>query len=172
MSDDKGEYLIRGVRSSYGMMSPLLSASKPGFFAATEFAHGDYSPIVTDTTLDLVMIPIVTVPVGVTHHGRVAQAGDHPCSNYGYGTSDCQRFALTMPATGSLEITISGSAGVFRHDVDIVGPDGAIVVYDPRWSNPTRHTLMVHSGSTYEIRVIGFTGEDFDLSTTLRTNQP
>jgi hypothetical protein len=74
---------------------------------------------------------------------------------------------MTMPETGSLDITISAPS--FQHDVDIVGPDGTFVLYDPIWRTPKRHTVLVHAGSTYEIRVIGVTGVDFDLSTTLRT---
>jgi hypothetical protein len=163
-----GSYSIAGVRSSpVELMSPLLSASKPGFFTGVEFADRNYLPIASDTRLDFRLVPQVAIALGEIVHGR--SPADAPiCSHWGYGTTACQRFALTVPASGSLQVTLS--APLFNFDLDILGPSGAFEAYSGIWISPVHVTIPVRAGSTYEIRVIGgwTPAREFELTTTMR----
>ena len=70
--------------------------------------------------------------------------GDWVCSHWGYGASACQRFALTAPVSGMLEVNVSATP--FSFDVDIVAPDGTFALYDGSWRSPLRLTIGVGSG--------------------------
>ena len=163
-----GSYSISGVQGSpVELMSPLMSASKSGFFTDVEFANVNYEPITADTRLDFRLAPLVSIAPGETIHGR-SPSDNLDCSHWGYGTGPCQRFALTMPASGILEVTLSGTP--FNFDLDIVGPRGDFEIYSAIWVSPLRVTIPVHAGSTYEIRVIGGwePPREFELTTTLK----
>ena len=86
----------------------------------------------------------------------------------GYGAGACQRFGVTAPATGVLEVTLT--APVFNFDFDVVGPDGSFALYDARWVSPMRLAIPVEAGSRYELRVIGgwSPAREFELVATLR----
>jgi hypothetical protein len=167
-TDGNGYYSISGVKASpLEGMSPLLSASTAGYFTDVEFANRSYGPISNDTQVDFTLAPLVRISLGEVISGT-APLGDPVCSHWGYGAGACQRFAVTVPATGTLDVTLSAS--VFNFDLDIVGPDGTFAVYSGIWASPLRVTVRVEAGSTYEIRVIGGwnPARDFELTTALR----
>ena len=162
-----GSYSISGVRSApTERMSPLLSASKTGFFTDVEFADRTYTPISRDTRLDFRLIPSLAIPLGTVVQGQSPQ-GDPVCSHWGYGSTACQRYALTVPSSGILEVTLSGNP--FNFDLDIVGPHGTFEAYDATWAPPVIVKIPVQA-ATYEIRVIGGwqPPREFVLSTALR----
>ena len=166
-TDGNGNYSISGVQASFDRMSPLLSASSASYFTDVEFADSNYLPIVKDTKLDFSLAPVAPISLGEVIQGR-SPAGDRVCSHWGYGSSACQRFALTAPTSGTLEVTVSASA--FEFDFDVVGPDGTFALYDGSWKSPLRVAIPVNGGSTYEIRVIGGWSppREFELRTALR----
>jgi hypothetical protein len=167
-TDADGRYSISGVKASPAeSMSPLLSASQTGFFTDLKFADSSYLPIARDTVLDFTLAPWVQIPLGEVINGQ-SPIGPRVCSHWGYGASECQRFGVTAPATGFLDVTIS--ARLFNFDVDVVGPEGSFVLYDPRWVSPMRLAIPVVVGSTYEIRVIGgwSPAREFELTATMR----
>ena len=167
-TDADGRYSVSAVKASPAeSMAPLLSASKAGFFTDVEFAGGSYSPISRDTQLDFELSPSASISLGDVIRGQ-SPDGDPVCSHWGYGSTACQRFALTVPASGNLEVTLS--APVFNFDVDIVGPDGTFALYSAVWVSPLRVSIPVVAGSTYEIRVIGGWSppRQFQLTTTVR----
>lgn len=165
-TDGNGYYSISGVMaSSLDGLSPLLSASKPGYFTDIEFANVNYAPISKDTQLDFELRPWVHISLDEVIRGRLGE--DAVCSHWGYGTGACQRFALTVPATGTLEITLS--APVRNFDVDVVGPDGTFAIYDATSASFLSVRIPVEAGSTYEIRLaFGSPARDFELRTALR----
>jgi hypothetical protein len=168
-TDAEGGYSIPGVQSApVEQMSPLLSASKRGFFTAVEFARKDYAPIRQDTQLDFTLITEESIPVGHVVTAR-ATSQDRVCSHWGYGSGACRRFAVTTPSAGWLDVRFS-AVPFFRCDVDIVGPGGTFVLYDPSWRNPLNVSIPVVAGATYEIRVIcgSDPSHEFELGTTLR----
>jgi hypothetical protein len=146
----------------------LLSASRAGFFTDVRFTDdSNYAPLSTDTLLDFALEPLVEITLGQVVRGR-SPTGPRVCSHWGYGASACQRFGVTAPATGFLDLTIF--APIFAFDVDIVGPDGSFVLYDPSWVSPLRRSIPVAAGSTYEIRVVGGwePPREFELSAAMR----
>jgi hypothetical protein len=151
-TDGSGNYSVSGVEASFDRMSPLLSASSAGYFTDVEFADSSYLPIVKDTKLDFRLAALTRISLGDVIQGR-ASIGDRVCSHWGYGSSACQRFAVTAPVSGILAVDIS--AALFNFDVDIVAPDGTFALYDGSWRSPLRRTIGVEAGLTYEIRVIG-----------------
>lgn len=167
-TDGDGRYSISGVSSSPTEgMAPLLSAAKTGFFTDVRFADSTYVPISRDAVLDFALEPLVLITVGEVVRGQ-SPIGPGVCSHWGYGEGWCQRFGVTAPATGLLDVTIS--APIFAFDVDVVGPDGTFVLYDASWVSPLRLAIPVQAGSTYEIRVIGGWDppREFELLTAMR----
>jgi hypothetical protein len=95
------------------------------------------------------------------------------CAGLGYGgwygqRALCQRYAITAPASGMLELTVSAS--IFDFDVDVVNPDGTFAVYGSSSSSPLRVRARVEGGATYEIRIAGgwSPARAFELTTALR----
>jgi hypothetical protein len=88
--------------------------------------------------------------------------------HWGYGSGACQRFVLTAPTSGTLDATLS--APIFNFDFDMVKPDGTFAVYIPHGVSPTRVSIPVEAGSSYELRVIGGWSppREFELHTSLR----
>jgi hypothetical protein len=140
-------------------MSPLVSASKPGYFTDIKFTNANYAPVSRDTQLDFELDPLVFISLGdVVPGGNF----DAVCSHWGYGTSACQRFALTVPSAGTLEVKVAAANN--SGDLDIVGPDGTFAGYIPYPSG----LVVVKGGLTYEIRVTTAGRRAFDLATALR----
>jgi hypothetical protein len=93
------------------------------------------------------------------------------CASLGYGGgggSVCQRFALTVPEAGTLEVAVS-SAPATPFDLTILRPDGTIGVYGASPSQ-ARLTLAVAAGLTYQIDVVHINPaiREFELRTTMR----
>ena len=167
-TDNEGRYSISGVSPSpVERMSPLLSAAKAGYFTDVRFANPNYQPISSDTALDFALDSWVPIEPGEVVRG-LSPHRPPVCSHWGYGASACQRFGVTVPATGVLEITFP--APVFNFDFDVVGPDGSFVFYDARWVTPLRVAIPVETGSRYELRVIGgwSPAREFELIATMR----
>lgn len=96
-------------------MSPLLSASKPGYFTDVKFADANYVPISKDTQLDFELDPWVHISLGEVIRGRIG-VDDAVCSHWGYGSTVCQRFAVTAPASGTLgDRRLGADWGVLHH---------------------------------------------------------
>jgi hypothetical protein len=158
-TDDNGSYKLLVTGAQPWAMSPLVSASKRGYFTATKFTDSNYAPISRDTQLDLELDPLVSISLG-----EVVQGGnfDAVCSHWGYGAGACQRFALTVPSSGTLEVKVAAANN--SGDLDIVGPDGAFAAYIPYPSG----LVVVKGGLTYEIRVTTAGRRAFELTTALR----
>jgi hypothetical protein len=162
-TDTQGQYSIHGVQASFYQLSPLLSASSPGHFTAIEFADAAYQPIAGDRRLDFALDPVLRITLGEVAHGQL-NVGDRVCSHWGYGASPCARFAIAVPSSGLLDVTLSGLEADF--DFDVVGPDGDFALYGTASSH---FNIAVVAESTYELRIIGWgTPRDFELTTALR----
>jgi hypothetical protein len=163
-TDGDGRYSIQAQRAQPWGMSPLVSASKPGYFADIRFTDVSHAAISNDTELDFELDALVQISLGETVAGR---SFDSACSHWDYGTSVCQRFALAIPSAGLLEVT--AFAPIIHFSIEVVGPDGtfaAYAVYPP--SSPMRVQIPVDGGSTYQIRVTDPGKRPFELSTALR----
>jgi hypothetical protein len=162
-TDAQGQYSISGVQTSFYQLSPLLSASSPGYFTAIEFADAAYQPITGDRRLDFALDRAVRISLGEVARGQL-NAGERVCSHWGYGAAPCARFAIAAPSSGLLDVTLSGLAADF--DFDVVGPGGDFALYGT--ASP-HFSIAVVAESTYELRVIGWgTPRDFELTTALR----
>jgi hypothetical protein len=171
-TDASGTYSVANVRAfNRGVGWLLVGASKAGYFADFKW----WLNFPNDADLNLRLDPWVHLSPGSTVRARI---GDAFCAGLGYGgivnnTTDgmgrprCQRFAVAIPTSGTLEATIS--AALYEFDVDIVKPDGTFAAYIgyPYRSGPPVISAPVTAGSVYEIRLAG-TPTDFELSTTLR----
>jgi hypothetical protein len=170
MTDGDGMYNMPEVRAYAGGDSIgwlLVGASKPGYFADFKW----WLEFPEDADLNLRLQPFTTsIPLGEAVRGQI---GESECAGLGYGgwygqRSPCRRYAITVPATGTLEMTLS--APVFNFDVDVVRPDGTFAVYASSSSSPFRVRAQVEAGLTYEIRVAGgwSPAREFELLTVLR----
>ena len=166
LTDGNGSYSLSEVRNVSSFSGPLVSVSKPDYFTATR-----YVPMARDETADFDLQRASHISVGEKIQGR---PGDERCASLGYGGSGgtpCQRFALTTPVSGTLEVTVfSTPASTFNGDVTVLRPDGVIGIYasPPGW--PLRLTFPVAAGLTYQIDVVhrGPPGaRDFELTTAL-----
>jgi hypothetical protein len=89
--------------------------------------------------------------------------GQSRCASLGYrccGGAQCRRFAITMPETGTLEVTVSN--GLL--DFSVLRPNGTIGA-----NASDLATLGVDAGSTYQIDVaiFGAAPPTFQLTTRL-----
>lgn len=162
-TDADGRYAVMTSPLQPWGLSPLVAVSKPGYFADIRFTDANYLPIAKDTPLDFALEPLTYITFGETVRGRV---GGSTCSHWGYGTGSCTRMAVAVPPSGMLEVTVSAVASDF--DIDVVGPDGTFVAYNP---NPRGSPLLrvpVTAGSTYQIRLAGGAPREFELTTALR----
>ena len=161
-TDADGHYSMQDVKASAGSVWHLVGASRPGYFA--DFIWWMDFP--KDEKFDLELKPWVHISLGQVVQGRI---GDALCAGLGYGgwngRSECQRFALTAPRSGTLEVTVSATD--FNFDIDVVSPDGTFAAYASSSHSPALITFPAEGGSTYEIRVAGgwSTARDFTLTT-------
>jgi hypothetical protein len=163
ITDASGRYSIQARTNQPWNMSPLVSASKPGFFSDIRFTDVNYAPISKDTEIDFTLEPLTRILLG-----QVLDRGvDSTCSHWGYGTHPCQRFAVTTPSAGILTVTVSAAA--IRFDVDVVKPDGTFAAYVPYpTASPVRIEIPTEAGQTYEIRLTDPGNQRFELTTALR----
>lgn len=150
-SNASGSYTLPAViDSSTSMWASWMRAYKPGYF--TDFQRPRVSQ---DMRLDFVLDPWTHISLGTVLHGTV-NAGDALCRGNSYGLPGfCDRFALTVPSAGTLEVTLAWPTN--RPDVvlDVVRPAGNPCALFS-WPGAFHHTLRipVEAGSTYEIRVV------------------
>lgn len=162
-SDASGHYSMTDVQPLAWAVWHLVGASKPGYFA--DFIWWMDFP--KDAAFDLVLDPWVHTSVGEVIQGRVGEA---LCAGLGYGgwygRDPCQRFALTAPRSGTLDVTLS--APVFNFDLDVV-VDGTFAGYTSSSYSPVQLSVQTQAGSTYEIRVAAVgPARDFVLTTAMR----
>lgn len=164
ITDSNGRYEIPDVRRTDGMWPSRVRAFKRGYF--TEFKR----PVIfQDTRLDFELERWAHIRLGEVVAGTLRTGGD-VCEGNSYG-GPCQRFALTMPAAGSLDVTLVWS-GV-RSDVvlDVVRPDGSpCAVFSWPGASLNRVQIVAEAGATYEIFVIDESASplSFELATSLR----
>lgn len=150
-TDASGSYTLPAVLdSSTSRWASWVRASKPGYF--TDFERPRVSG---DMNLDFVLDPWKYISLGTVVHG-IVNAGDAVCRGNSYGLPGfCDRFALTVPSAGTLEVTLTWPTS--RPDVvlDVVRPGGNPCALFS-WPGATHHTVKIPAaaGSTYEIRVV------------------
>lgn len=166
-TDANGNYSLSDVAEKPQGWDPWVRASKPGYFI--DFRRPRLSE---DTRLDFALDPWAHISLGEVVRGTV-NAGDARCAGNSYGLPGyCERFAVTMPAAGTLEIALTWSST--RPDVvlDVVSPNGSPCALFS-WPGASRHQLRIPADarSTYEIRVVddgNASPLDFELTTALR----
>jgi hypothetical protein len=153
-TDANGEYKVVGVRT------PVVRASKPGYFTA-----GKVVSITQDTRVDFVLHPWSYISVGQVVRGTL-KVGDLIC---GDPQEVCQQFALTVPARGTLEVSL---ASTIASDLDLHLETPAGQAFGPPLGAPypLRVSIQVDAGATYQIRVVSYVDRprDFELTTRLR----
>jgi hypothetical protein len=164
MTDGTGAYHLQNV-TNVSTSGALVSVSRPQYFTETR-----YVPIAGDTTSDFDLERAVHISVGERIQSR---PGDARCASLGYGRggTPCQRFAVTVPVSGTLEVELSDTpASRFYGDATILKPDGTIGIYDSPPVSPMRLALAVAAGLTYQIDVVhrGTGTQEFALTTTVR----
>ena len=167
VTDANGSYHLSDVRNVSPVSGALVSVSRSGYFTETR-----YVPMTRDETSDFSLVHASHISVGERIRSR---PGDARCASLGYGGrggTSCQRFALTVPVSGMLEVEVDSTpASTSNGDVTVLKPDGTIGIYasPPGW--PLRLTFQVATGLTYQIDVVhrGLPGaQDFELTTALR----
>jgi hypothetical protein len=150
-SDASGSYTLPAVLdSSTSTWASWVRATIPGYF--TDFQRPRVSQ---DMRLDFALDPWTYIALGAVIRG-VVNAGDPVCRGNSYGLPGfCDRFALTVPSAGTLEVTLTWPTS--RPDVvlDVVRPGGNPCALFS-WPGATHHTVKIPAaaGSTYEIRVV------------------
>jgi len=150
-SDASGSYVLPAVTdSSTSMWASWVRAYKAGYF--TDFQRPRVSQ---DMRLDFTLDPWTHVSPGQSIRGTVDR-GDAVCRGNSYGLPGfCHRFAITVPTSGTLEVTLTWPN--VRPDVllDVVSP-GGIPCALFSWPGGTRHSLKIpaEAGATYEVRVV------------------
>ena len=168
ITDGNGIYTMPEVRAYAGPDGIgwlLLGASTPVYFADFKW----WLDFPKDADLDLRLDPLTHIRLGEVIRGQI---GDTECAGLGYGgwygkRAPCQRFAVTVPTSGTLDVTVSAAMSDF--DIDIVTSDGTFAAYDgyPYPSGSPHVRIPVSAGSTYQIRLAGARRE-FELTTALR----
>ena len=119
--------------------------------------------------LDFHLIEAAQIPFGQMVPSPV---GDARCASLGYGGmsgAPCRRLAVTVPASGTLVVTLSARLpGAF--DISILTPFGAIAAYQSSSSLPIELTASVEAGLRYQVDVVAISGSnlEFELSSRLR----
>lgn len=161
LTDGSGSYNLSEVKNVSPYSGALVSVSKSEYFTATR-----YVPMTQDEKSDFELERASYISVGQQIRSRPSEAR---CASLGYGGRGgavCQRFALTVPASGTLEVSVSSSpASPF--DATVLR-DGAVGVYGAAPSTPLRLTLQVAAGLTYQIDVVPIGVPEFELTTALR----
>ena len=161
VTDATGHYRIERLSKS-PFLGTLVGAS-----AITFFADHAWVSLLPDTRLDFTLDALTFIVLGDTIRARIS---DTMCAGLGYGGGSgapCQRFALTVPRSGTLTVTLT--AANFAFDFDVARPDGTFAVYRALTASPARVDLLVEAGLTYQLRVVRVGGgSEFELTTALR----
>jgi hypothetical protein len=163
VTDRSGAYSFPEV-SNFSFSGVLVGASMPGYLTDTK-----YILMTEPGQLDFDLIEAAQIPFGETVSSRV---GDARCASLGYGGmggARCSRLAVTVPASGTLVVTLSATPNA-PFDMSILAPLGVIVAYRASSTVPFELTASVEAGLTYQVDVvaIGSAISGFELSTTLR----
>lgn len=159
-----GSYSLPDVRNVSPYSGALVSVSKPGFFTDTR-----YVLVTRDQNLDVELQAAEAIAVGEVVESAVGV--DARCASLGYGGGSgaaCRRFALTVPRSGQLEVTVSSTPSA-PFDGTVLRPDGSIGFYVAAPLSPMRLTLRVEAGLTYQIDVVHINPDtrEFELKTSL-----
>lgn len=163
VTDGNGSYSFSRVEN-VSFSGALVSVAKPGYFTDTK-----YIQMSQDRQLDFDLERAVEISLGQIVKG---QLGEARCASTGYGGMGgavCRRFAMPLPASGTLEVTVSSSpASAF--DITVLRQNGTIGIYAASSVSPLKVTLTGAAGSTYQIDVVCInpTTREFELMTTLR----
>jgi Carboxypeptidase regulatory-like domain len=155
LTDENGRFRITDVSGTLE-----VRGSKDGFFPTFRLLNVD-----RDTALDLRLEPIVHLAVGTTVSGTVRADGP-VCYPLWDAQSRCQQFVLTTPADGTLEMTLvwNGSTAL---ELLLMGDDESYpLAYAPDPS-PNRLTAAVRRGIAYEVRVLAYVTQSFELTVAL-----
>jgi hypothetical protein len=163
VTDRSGAYGFPEV-SNFSFSGALVGASMPRYFTDTK-----YILMTASSQLDFDLIEAVPIPFGQMVTRPV---GDARCASLGYGGmggAPCRRLAVTVPASGTLVVTLSATPGG-PFDISILNPLGAIAAYRASSTVPIELTASVEAGLTYQVDVAAFSSStrEFELSTTLR----
>jgi len=164
-TDGNGAYRLPEVQNVSPFSGALVSVSRPEYFTETK-----YIPMNQDQKFDFELERAETISAGEVIHSAVGVAAR--CASLGYGGgggSICRRFVLTVPAAGTLEITVS-STPASPFDGTVLKPDGSIGAYAATSLSPLRLAHQVTAGRTYQIDVVHISPatRDFVLNTTMR----
>jgi hypothetical protein len=152
-----GSYSVSGLLYSPAMQV-LVRAAMPGYFTAVKVVS-----VASEMRVDLTLDPLVYIPLGATVKGTL-EAGDATC---GDPMERCERFALTVPRDGTLEVTVETTR---REEIDLhlETPNGD--VFGPHMRDPLRLAIPASGEATYQIRIVRYAAgpHDFALTTRLR----
>jgi hypothetical protein len=156
-TDVGGRYSVSGPpdRAASNM---TVRASRAGYFSAFK-----QIPVSEDMLADFVLDPWVQISVGEVVRATV-KADEPACY---YPGEPCRRFALTVPASGTLEVSVT-SANRPDFDLHVETPTGE--VFGALRQAPLHLALPAAAGSTFEIRVLRYGGgsAEFELTTRVR----
>lgn len=163
VTDRSGAYGFPDV-SNFSFSGALVAASMPRYFTDTK-----YILMMGPRQLDFDLVEAAQIPFGQLVTSPV---GDARCASLGYGGMDgalCRRLAVTVPASGTLVVTLSATPGG-PFDVSILTPLGAIAAYRSSPILSIELTASVDAGLTYQVDVVAVSSSirEFELSTTLR----
>jgi hypothetical protein len=163
VTDQDGAYRFASAES-VSFSGALVSVVMPGYATETK-----YIPMSGDQTLDFALERAEDIPFGNSTRHR---AGEARCASLGYGGmggATCRRLAVTVPASGTLAVTLTPvPASAF--DISVLRPDGTIGLYGYTNGAPVAVTLRVEAGLTYQIDVVDVTpaSREFELTTAWR----
>lgn len=104
LTDGNGSYHLSEVKNVSPFSGALVSVSKSEYFTETR-----YVPMTRDETSDVDLLRSSHISVGERIRSR---PGDARCASLGYGGrggTPCQRFALTVPVSGTLEVEVDST---------------------------------------------------------------
>ena len=163
VTDESGSYRFPTV-ANVSFSGALVSVSRSEYFTDTK-----YILMSENRELNFDLEPAEYISVGQVIK---SQTGNARCASFGYGGmggAACRRFALTVPASGTLEVGVF-TAPVQPFDPSVLRPDGTIAVYNSSSSSPVRVSLPVAAGLTYQVDAVHASpaARAFELMTALQ----
>jgi hypothetical protein len=156
-TDSDGRYTVSG-QLARPAQSVTVRAAKPGYFTAIRVV-----PVAEEMRADLVLDPWVHISLGEAVTGTM-KPGDPYCY---YPEEPCRQFALTVPASGTLEVSVA-SANRTDFDLHVETPGGDVL--GPFGHAPLRIAIPAVAASTFQSRILRY-GEgpaEFELTTRVR----
>lgn len=163
LTDTNGSYSLSEVRNVSPFSGALVSVSKAAHFTETR-----YIPVFGEQRFDF-ELERADWAVTVGEAVQAAVVTSARCASLGYGGrggAACQRFVITTPTPGVLEILVSSSNPAATFDITLLKPDGSIAGYVALL--PLR--AGVEAGLTYQIDVVHVdpSTREFVLRTAMR----